>query len=84
MVQRCSDPNATSWEYYGARGIKVIWKNFEEFLADMGPTFKRGLTLDREDNDGNYEAENCRWATAKQQAVNKRKRRWAKRPRLTK
>lgn len=74
MVQRTKDPKSNSYKYYGARGIRSMWKNFEDFLDDMGPSWVRGLTLDRIDNDGHYCKENCRWATLKQQAQNKRPR----------
>jgi hypothetical protein len=74
MLNRCSDPNATSYKWYGGRGIKVCarWLEFQNFLADMG---KRppGMTLDRIDRDGNYKPGNCRWATAKQQRHNQRR-----------
>jgi hypothetical protein len=75
MKTRCYNPNIKKFKNHGGRGISVCdrWLNsFENFLADMGekPT---GLTLDRIDNDGNYEPSNCRWTTWSEQNKNRRK-----------
>lgn len=74
MKQRCNNPNNQGYKNYGGRGIKVCgrWHSFENFYADMGDC-PEGLTLERKDNDGNYEPGNCRWATWKEQGKNKRR-----------
>jgi len=76
LRQRCQNPNNPSYVYYGARGIKVCerWAKFENFLEDMGERPNRALSIDRINNEGNYEPGNCRWATWSQQMKNRRKR----------
>lgn len=76
MNGRCKNPLDRAFEHYGGRGITVEWDTFEQFFRDMYPTYKIGLTLDRKNNDGNYSYSNCRWATAKEQANNRRTNRF--------
>ena len=73
MHARCSNPNHNRFHRYGGRGISVCqrWASFEGFLADMGESWQPGLSIDRIDNDGNYEPGNCRWSTPKDQAANR-------------
>lgn len=79
MWARTSNPNHASYANYGGRGIKVCerWGSFENFLADMGtrPEAVHGrYSIERVNNDGNYEPSNCKWADSLEQARNKRKR----------
>lgn len=76
MKARCRNPKNLEFKNYGGRGIKVCdrWLNsFEAFLGDMGRRPTPAHSIDRINNDGNYEPGNCRWATWKQQAANRRK-----------
>ena len=78
LRQRCLNPNHSSYSDYGGRGIKVCdrWlESFENFLADMGEK-PVGMSIERNDVDGNYEPTNCRWATSKEQGNNKRSNRF--------
>jgi hypothetical protein len=74
MHTRCRYPTAVGYKNYGGRGIKVCeyWGDFSNFLKDMGER-PSGTSIDRINPDGDYEPGNCRWATAKEQAANKRR-----------
>ncbi len=74
MWSRCTNEKVKSYRYYGGRGISVCdrWASFKNFFEDMGKSPSGAHSIDRIDNDGNYEPGNCRWATVKEQRRNKR------------
>lgn len=74
MIARCTNPNATAFKWYGGRGVTVCnrWRySFENFLADMGKP-KKGMVIDRRNNDLGYFPKNCRWVTYKESNRNRR------------
>ena len=77
MIQRCHNPKDGQYHNYGARGITVCerWRKFENFFEDMGKC-PPGMSINRKDNDGDYEPENCHWATLEEQSNNRRTNRW--------
>ena len=77
MLQRCHNPKSGKFATYGGRGITVCerWLSVENFIADMAPSHRPGLTLEREDNALGYSPQNCVWATKIVQARNKRNNR---------
>ncbi len=74
MRERCRNTAAKSWKHYGGSGIAVCarWDDFRSFVSDVGPKPSPRHTLDRIDNNGNYDPSNVRWATPKQQSENQR------------
>lgn len=74
MGSRCRNPKHPYWKWYGGRGISVCsrWAVFDNFWADMGPTYAPGLTLDRKNNAKGYSKSNCHWVTRKANSNNRR------------
>lgn len=71
MLARCSNTRLKEYKNYGGRGIRVMWSNFEEFMDDMGIR-PDGFQIDRINNDGHYEKDNCKWVLPKENLENKR------------
>lgn len=71
--ERCSNPNHPKYPRYGGRGIRFLFTSFEQFYAEVGPRPSSEHSIDRKDNDGNYEPGNVRWATRKEQSDNQHK-----------
>lgn len=70
--KRCSDPLHKDFKNYGGRGIEFRFDTFDAWFAELGPKPSQHHSVDRKDNDGHYEVGNVRWATADEQAINKR------------
>lgn len=77
MIQRCDNPKCLAYPLYGGRGISVCdrWRKFIYFFEDIGPKPSPELTLERIDNEGDYEPGNVKWDTPQSQSRNKRLRR---------
>ena len=73
MRKRCENPNRREYQWYGGKGITVCpeWQSFQQFAADMAPTWQPGLTLERKDRAQGYNKKNCTWVTLTQQQANR-------------
>lgn len=74
MKTRCLNPNCAAYRIYGGRGIGIdpSWMDFKNFLKDMGKRPSKAYSLERKDNSKGYSADNCKWATCKEQGANRR------------
>lgn len=71
MKTRCNNHSADNYKYYGGRGIKFLYKNLLEFVNDVGLASGKEYSIDRIDNNGNYEIGNCKWSTLIEQGTNR-------------
>src|SRR6185437_9427583 len=73
MRSRCLNSNSNVFSYYGGKGVRICerWEAFEAFLEDMGPTYRKGLSIERVDVNGDYEPSNCTWIARSEQALNR-------------
>lgn len=74
MLSRCNNPNTHNYKNYGGRGIKVLYNSYIAFISDVGRRPNKRYSIDRINNEGNYERGNCQWATIQQQNTNRRPR----------